>query len=69
MVTHFTTLDAVVLAVYFAGTMAVGLGFWRRSRSVEGYTAADRSLPGWLTGLSILGTYVSSISLDRKSVV
>lgn len=62
MTTHFTTLDGVVLAVYFAGTMAIGLGFWRRSRSVEGYTAADRSLPGWLTGLSILGTYVSSIS-------
>ncbi|OIR07512.1 sodium/glucose cotransporter [mine drainage metagenome] len=62
MTTHFTTLDGVVLATYFAGTMAIGLGFWRRSRSVEGYTAADRSLPGWLTGLSILGTYVSSIS-------
>lgn len=62
MTTHFTTLDGVVLAIYFVGTMAIGLGFWRRSRSVEGYTAADRSLPGWLTGLSILGTYVSSIS-------
>jgi SSS family solute:Na+ symporter len=59
---HFTTLDGAVLGLYFAATLAVGFAFWRRSRSVEGYTAANRSLPGWLTGLSILGTYVSSIS-------
>ncbi len=59
---HFAPLDGVVLTVYFLATLAVGLSFWRRSRSVEGYTAANRSLPGWLTGLSILGTYVSSIS-------
>lgn len=59
---HFTSLDLIVLAAYFAGTMAVGFVCMRRSRSVEGFTAAGRSLPGWLTGLSILGTYVSSIS-------
>lgn len=62
MQSHFTALDAVVLAGYFVATMAVGFAFWRRSRSVEGFTAAGRSLPGWLPGLSILGTYVSSIS-------
>lgn len=62
MTARFTTLDLAVLVGYFAATMAVGLFFWRRSQSVEGFTAADRSLPGWLTGLSILGTYVSSIS-------
>lgn len=59
---HFTTLDLVVLVAYFAATLAVGLSFWRRSRSVAGFTAAEGRLPGWLTGLSILGTYVSSIS-------
>ncbi|MBW7893705.1 MAG: sodium:solute symporter [Opitutaceae bacterium] len=59
---HFTTLDLFVLTGYFAVTLAVGLSFWRKSRSVEGFTAASGSMPGWLTGLSILGTYVSSIS-------
>jgi len=62
MQSHFTTLDGMVLAGYFVLTMAVGFAFWRRSRSVEGFTAAERCLPGWLCGLSILGTYVSSIS-------
>ena len=59
---HFTRLDLAVLAGYFVATMAVGFAFSRRSRSVEGFTAASRSLPGWLTGLSILGTYISSIT-------
>ena len=59
---HFTTLDLIVVVAYFAATLAVGMAFWKRSRSVEGFTAANGSLPGWLTGLSILGTYVSSIS-------
>jgi SSS family solute:Na+ symporter len=59
---RFTTLDLIVLVAYFAATLAVGISFWRRSRTVAGFTAAEGSLPGWLTGLSILGTYVSSIS-------
>ncbi|HEX2100630.1 MAG TPA: sodium:solute symporter [Candidatus Synoicihabitans sp.] len=59
---HFTTLDLIILAGYFVATLAVGVALSSRSRSVEGYAAAGRSLPGWLTGLSILGTYVSSIS-------
>jgi solute:Na+ symporter, SSS family len=60
--THASTLDLLVLAGYFILTMGVGFAVSRRSRSVEGFTAADRNLPGWLTGLSILGTYVSSIT-------
>lgn len=59
---HFTGLDWLVLAAYFLGTMAIGLICNRRSRSVEGFTAAGRSLPGWVCGLSIFATYLSSIS-------
>jgi Na+/proline symporter len=59
---HVTTLDLIVLVLYFAGTMGVGFAGTRRSRSVSGFTAADRNLPGWLTSLSILGTFVSSIT-------
>lgn len=62
MESRFTTLDLLILAVYFLGILAAGYAFRSKSRSVEGYTAASRSLPGWLTGMSILGTYISSIS-------
>lgn len=59
---HFTPLDALVVATYFVGVVVVGLWFRRRSRSVEGFTKAQGDQPGWLLGISIVGTYVSSIS-------
>ena len=72
MTTHFAALDWLVLTVYFVVTMSIGFYFWRRSRSTEGFTAAGRSLPGWVCGLSIFATYLSSISylaLPGKSFV
>jgi len=62
MNSHFTQLDWAVLLAYFTGTMSLGFYFWRKSRSTEGFTAAGRSLPGWVCGLSIFATYLSSIS-------
>lgn len=62
MNSHFTRLDWGVLIAYFLGTMSIGFYFWRKSRSTEGFTAAGRSLPGWVCGLSIFATYLSSIS-------
>ncbi len=59
---YFGLWDQLVLAVYFVCTMSIGVYFWRRSRSIEGFTAASRSLPGWVCGLSIFATYLSSIS-------
>ena len=58
----FDPLDWIVLVGYFAGILSLGLFFWRRNRSAEQFTAAGRSLPGWLCGLSIFATYLSSIS-------
>jgi len=62
MRSHFTPLDWIVLAAYFTATMSIGFYFWRKSRTTEAFTAAGRSLPGWVCGLSIFATYLSSIS-------
>jgi SSS family solute:Na+ symporter len=62
MKSHFTALDWMVLLAYFAATLGVGLYLSRSSRSAEGFTAANRSLPGWVCGLSIFATFLSSIS-------
>ncbi|MFZ5833134.1 MAG: sodium:solute symporter [Planctomycetota bacterium] len=59
---YFYAVDWIVLVGYFAGTMAIGFYFYRKTRTTEGFTAANRSLPGWLCGLSIFATFVSSIS-------
>ena len=58
----FTTLDWTVLVAYFAIMLVVGLMFWRRNKSADDFTAGGRSLPGWLCGMSIFATYLSSIS-------
>jgi len=60
--TFFTGLDWAVLLGYFVGIMGLGLYFWRRNDSADQFTAGGRSLPGWLCGLSIFATYLSSIS-------
>jgi len=54
------TPDIVVLFVYFALLIGAGFYFRKRSGTVEGFTVANRSLPGWVVGLSIFGTYLSS---------
>ena len=55
-------LDIIVLLIYVAGVTLFGCLFYRRSSDVEGFTSAHRRLPGWVVGLSIFGTYLSSIS-------
>jgi SSS family solute:Na+ symporter len=61
MPNHFTNLDWLVLLGYFGAIIAVGLWF-RREGSVDGFTAGNRALSGWALGLSMFGSYISSIS-------
>ncbi len=62
MNTSFQLLDWIVLASYFAATLGIGFVFYRRTRNTEGFTAGNRSIPGWVCGLSIFATFLSSIS-------
>lgn len=55
-------LDIAVLVVYIAAVTVFGAWFYRRAHTTEGFTAAGGRLPGWAVGLSIFGTYLSSIS-------
>jgi SSS family solute:Na+ symporter len=59
---NFELIDWGILTGYFAITVGVGLFFYRRTRSTEGFTAGHRSVPGWVCGLSIFATFLSSIS-------
>jgi SSS family solute:Na+ symporter len=62
MTGKLSAIDLAVLLVYLGGVVGLGCWFVRKSRSTDEFMAAGRSLPGWVVGLSILGTYVSSIS-------
>lgn len=62
MGSHFTLLDWFVLSAYFAATLGAGVYLSRGSRTPEGFTSGNRSVPGWACGLSIFATFLSSIS-------
>lgn len=55
------TIDLLVLLFYMGGVFGLGCWFVRKSGKPNEFMAAGRSLPGWAVGLSIFGTYVSSI--------
>jgi SSS family solute:Na+ symporter len=55
-------IDIAVLILYLALVVGLGCSLVRRSRTSAEFTRAGGRLPGWAVGLSIFGTYVSSIS-------
>ncbi len=51
------TLDWLIIAAYFALSLVIGLYYARRAgRSTEEYFVADRSMPWWLAGTSMVAT-------------
>jgi solute:Na+ symporter, SSS family len=60
--TSLPVLDIVIIALYLGGATAFGTWFLRRSGTLEGYVLGNRVIPGWALGISILATYLSSIS-------
>jgi SSS family solute:Na+ symporter len=55
-------LDIGMLLLYLLGMAATGLYFSRRNVSTEEYFVGGRSFPGWVIGLSMAGTAISSIT-------
>jgi SSS family solute:Na+ symporter len=55
-------LDGLILVVYLAVLVGWGCGFVRTATSAEAYMSAGRSLPGWVVGLSMFGSFVSTLT-------
>lgn len=60
MGTNIHTLDLLVMLAYLGSMIAISLYFWRRNTDTEEYFVGNRSFSGWVVGLSMLGTIVSS---------
>lgn len=54
--------DLLVIALYFAGTLGLGLWVSRRNRGSEQYFLGDRNFPGWAIGISFIGAMISSVT-------
>ncbi len=55
-------LDLTVLVVYFGLMLALGIYFSRTNNSTEQYFLGGRNFSGWVIGLSLVGTSISSIT-------
>ena len=56
------TIDIIIFMAFTLGVVLFGCSFFRKGSTSEDFTHAGRSLPGWVVGMSIFATYVSSIS-------
>jgi len=62
-------LNAAVIALYLAGILAIGYWTSRRVKSSRSYFTADGRLNFFVVGLSILGTYLSALTMLALSGV
>ena len=56
------TIDLIIFIAFTLGVVVFGCSFFRKGSTADEFTRAGRSLPGWVVGMSIFATYVSSIS-------
>ena len=56
-------IDWAVVVAYLTWVIWDGLRQARRSKDVEGYLLASRSLPWWLVGMSVMATQLSAITM------
>lgn len=59
---RFNPIDAFVLILYISGIVILGSYLSRRSRTVVQFTSAAGRIPGWAVGLSLFGTFLSSLT-------
>ena len=56
-------LDLSIVVVFVMVVVIVGCYFTRKSSNPKQFTTAGGAISGWIVGLSIFGTYFSSISV------
>ena len=55
-------IDLVIVVVFVLGIVFFGATFYKKNRTSDDFSTGSGKLPAWVLGLSILATYVSSIS-------
>jgi SSS family solute:Na+ symporter len=55
-------IDVFTLLLYLSGMLAIGVYFARRNTSTEEYFLGGRQFAGWVVGLSLVGTSISSVT-------
>ena len=59
---EFGLLNWTIVGFYILGSLVLGVYFNRRVKTAEHYYLGDRTTPWWAIGLSVMATYVGSLS-------
>ncbi len=59
---QISNIDLIVFLIFTIGTVLFGSSFIRKNKNAADYTSGSGSMPGFVVGMSIFATYVSSIS-------
>ncbi len=59
---QISNIDLIVFLIFTIGTVIFGSSFIRKNKNAADYTSGSGSVPGFVVGMSIFATYVSSIS-------
>lgn len=54
--------DLLVVVLYMVALVAIGLRTARRQTTTARYFVAERSIPGWAAGMSLLATIITSVT-------
>ena len=54
--------DLVAIGINLSAMVAIGVYTARRNRSADAYFLANRSMPGWIVGFSLMATIISSMT-------
>lgn len=57
-----TAVDLTIIILYLLTMRLVGARYAKKGQSLDHYLLANRSLGGWVTGLSLVGTSISSVT-------
>lgn len=53
-------IDLLVIAFYLMGMIGIGVYFSRKNQSTDQFTKASGHIPGWVLGISLYATFLSS---------
>lgn len=53
-------IDLLVIAVYLIGMIGIGFYFSRKKQTTDQFTKASGHIPGWVLGISLYATFLSS---------
>src|ERR1700745_1768624 len=56
-------LDLAIIALYLVGITLFGLRFRKKQRTLRDYFLADRNIPWWAIGLSIVAAETSTLTI------